>query len=119
MAQNNPASIAARQWRQHHEREIMDEFATFLRIPDVAQDRENIQRNADFIVKMMETREIPVRQVSIPGANPVVFGEIRVPGAQRTVVFYAHYDGQPVDPNQWTTPPFSPTLRDRATERGG
>ena len=28
-----------------------------------------------------------------------------------TVVFYAHYDGQPVTPSEWMTPPFQPTLR--------
>jgi hypothetical protein len=118
-AQTNPATQAARQWRERHERTIMGEFEAFLSIPDVAQDRENIQRNADFIAKMMEMRGIAPRQISIPGANPVVFGEIGIPGAQRTIVFYAHYDGQPVDPKQWTSPPFTPTLRSRTIERGG
>ena len=27
-----------------------------------------------------------------------------MPGARRTVVVYAHYDGQPVDPSAWATP---------------
>jgi acetylornithine deacetylase/succinyl-diaminopimelate desuccinylase-like protein len=119
LAQTSPATQAAREWRQQHERVIMDEFAAFLSIPNVAQDRENIRRNADFIAKMMERRGIPTRQVSVPGANPVVVGEIRTPGASRTIVFYAHYDGQPVDPQQWTTPPFTPTLRSRAIDQGG
>jgi acetylornithine deacetylase/succinyl-diaminopimelate desuccinylase-like protein len=116
-AQNNPASQAARQWRVQHERAIGDEFAALLSIPNVAQDRENIQRNADFILTMMARRGIVAKQVSVPGANPVVFGEIRTPGAVRTLVFYAHYDGQPVIPAQWTTPPFTPTLRNRAIDR--
>jgi acetylornithine deacetylase/succinyl-diaminopimelate desuccinylase-like protein len=118
-AQTNPASIAADQWRQKHERQIMDEFATLLAIPDVATDRANIQRNAETIEAMMRKRGLDPRLVSVPGANPVVFGEIRTPGATRTIVFYAHYDGQPVDPKQWSTPPFSPTLRDGPIENGG
>src|SRR5262245_10458888 len=76
-AQTNPASQVARQWRQQHERSILDEFIAFLRIPDVASERADIQRNADLIVKMMEARGVSARQVSIAGANPVVFGEIR------------------------------------------
>ena len=55
----------------------------------------------------------------LPGANPVVFGEIKAPGATRTIVFYAHYDGQPLDPKEWATPPFMPTLRDKRLEDDG
>ncbi len=30
----------------------------------------------------------------------------------RTVAFYAHYDGQPVDAAQWRSPPWTPVMRD-------
>ena len=115
----NPASQAARQWRQQHERAIMDEFVALLAIPNIAADRANIQRNAETIARMMEKRGIAAKLVSVPGGNPVVFGEIKTPGATRTVVFYAHYDGQPLDPKEWATPPFTPTLRDKQIERDG
>src|SRR5579884_589492 len=45
------------------------------------------------------------------GAPPVVYGEMLTPGAARTVVFYAHYDGQPLDPKEWATDPWKPTLK--------
>jgi acetylornithine deacetylase/succinyl-diaminopimelate desuccinylase-like protein len=115
----NPAANAARQWRLHHERAILDELVAFLSIPNITHDRTNIQRNAEFIATMMQSRGIASRLVSVEGANPVVFGELRTPGAVRTIVFYAHYDGQPLDPQEWTTPPFSPTLRDRTIDSGG
>lgn len=118
-AQTNPASIAADHWRQQHERQIVEEFSKLLSIPDVSSERANIQHNAEFIAAMMRQRGIEPQLVSVPGANPVVFGEIRTPGAARTVVLYAHYDGQPVDPRQWATPPFSPTLRDGPIENHG
>ena len=52
--------------------------------------------------------------------NPLVFAELRVPGAQRTLLFYAHYDGQPVDPKGWSqSSPFTPVLRARRMEDGG
>jgi acetylornithine deacetylase/succinyl-diaminopimelate desuccinylase-like protein len=115
----NPAAQAARQWRQHHERAIMDEFVALLTIPNIATDHANIQRNAEAIAQMMEKRGVAAKLVSVPGGNPVVFGEIKTPGAMRTIVLYAHYDGQPLDPKEWATPPFTPSLRDKQIERDG
>jgi acetylornithine deacetylase/succinyl-diaminopimelate desuccinylase-like protein len=119
MAQTNPAVLAARQWRQQHEPAIMDEYFSLLSIPNVSRDKANIQRNAEAIAGMMEKRGIPAKLVMIPGSNPVVFAEIKAPGAARTIVFYAHYDGQPLDPKEWATPPFQPTLRDATIEKEG
>src|SRR5438093_4096971 len=119
VAQTNPAAQAARTWRQTHERAIIDEFVSLLAIPDISRDRENIQRNAEAIAKMMEKRGVAAKLVSVPGGNPVVFGEIRTPGSTRTIPFYAHYDGQPLDPKEWASPPFEPTLRDGPVEDGG
>ena len=106
----------------------MDEFVSLLSIPNVSRDRENIQKNADAIVRMLEKRKIPARLVSVAGSNPVVLGEIKTPGATRTIVFYAHYDGQPLDPKEWADPPFQPSASrwsrrerrqdDRAAGRG-
>jgi acetylornithine deacetylase/succinyl-diaminopimelate desuccinylase-like protein len=119
LAQDNPAARAARQWRQQHERAIVDEFIALLGIPNLTRDHANIQRNAETIARMLERRGVASRLVSVPGANTVVFGEIRTPGATRTLVFYAHYDGQPLDPKEWATPPFEPVLRDKPVEDGG
>jgi hypothetical protein len=51
--------------------------------------------------------------LSLPSAPSVVFGKIDVPGAQHTIVFYAHYDGQPVTPSEWDGgSPFTPIARE-------
>ena len=118
-AQDAPAARAARAWRLQHERAIVDEFIELLKIPNVARDRENITRNAEHIATMMLARGIVTRLVRADGANPIVLGEIQTPGAKRTLGFYAHYDGQPVDPREWATPPFEPALRDKTIEDGG
>jgi len=118
-APTNPAALAARQWRQQHERAIMNEFVALLAIPNIASDHANIQRNAEAIAQMMEKRGIAAKLVSVPGGNPVVFGEIKTPAATRTIVLYAHYDGQPLDPKEWATPPFTPSLRNKQIERDG
>jgi acetylornithine deacetylase/succinyl-diaminopimelate desuccinylase-like protein len=53
-----------------------------------------------------------VRQIDTPG-NPVVYADwLHAPG-KPTILYYGHYDVQPVDPlNLWTSPPFEPTVRD-------
>jgi acetylornithine deacetylase/succinyl-diaminopimelate desuccinylase-like protein len=108
-----------RQWRQQNERAIVTEYQSLVSIPNVSSDRPNIQRNADAIVKMLAKRGVAAKLVSVPGANPVVFGEIKTAGATRTIGFYAHYDGQPVEPKDWASPPFTPTLRTGKIEDGG
>ncbi|MBL9201143.1 MAG: M20/M25/M40 family metallo-hydrolase [Opitutaceae bacterium] len=112
-----------RAWRVAHEREIIGEFRDLLAIPNVAVDRANIRRNADFIVAMMKRRGIDARllEVAAPNVNPVVFGEVRVPGATRTIMLYAHFDGQPVNPAQWAPgwEPFAPKFATAPVEQGG
>ena len=110
---------AVRAYQQAHDHEIIAQLAEFLAIPNLARDSVNIRRNAAHIVAMLERRGVRARLLETPGAPPAVFGELQTPGATRTVMFYAHYDGQPVDTTQWATHPWSPTLRTRALDAGG
>jgi acetylornithine deacetylase/succinyl-diaminopimelate desuccinylase-like protein len=102
----------ARVWRAAHEKEILAGFTTLLAIPNVARDTANIGRNAEWILAEYAKRGVKTRLLEVAGAPPVVFGEWNAPGAKRTVTFYAHYDGQPVEPAKWATPPFTPVFRD-------
>ena len=110
------ARIAA--WRGPRETEIVGELTRLLAIPNLASDSVNIRRNAALIVAMLEHRGATARILESPGSPPAVYGELLTPGAQRTVVFYSHYDGQPVDPARWTTPPWTVVLRDGALTAG-
>lgn len=118
-AQENPAAVAARQWRQTNEWQILAEYLQFLRIPNVSRDISNVRRNAEHLVQMMEKRGLHPRLLEVDGAPPLVYGELLSPGATATYVFYAHYDGQPVDPKEWATPPFEPALRTARLDKGG
>ncbi|MDX2030199.1 MAG: M20/M25/M40 family metallo-hydrolase [Blastocatellia bacterium] len=116
----DPAALAAREYRIANEHEILAEYAQLLSLPNVAADRPNIARNAAFIQRMLERRGVKTRLLETPEAPPVVFGQIDVPGATRTVIFYAHYDGQPVEPAKWEGgDPFRPILRSAALDAGG
>jgi len=107
-----PLRPSVEQYRQAHEASIVRELADFVAIPNLASDTENIRRNARRLAEMMGKRGVEARLLEQPEAPPVVYGELRSPGARRTLVFYAHYDGQPVDPAQWKSPPWAPVLRD-------
>src|SRR2546422_2792458 len=120
MATNGQPPV--RDYRRANERQILDEFTRLLAIPNVASDRENIRRNAQFIIEMMQRRGLnpQLLEAKTKDVPPAVFGEWKAPGATHAIVLYAHYDGQPVDPKQWTaSPPFQPTWRSAAFESGG
>jgi len=103
-----------------HDLAIVRELSNFLAIPNLATDSVGIRRNARHLADMMTARGIQTRLLDgPPGAPPVVFGELPTPTATKTIVFYAHYDGQPVDPAQWATPPWQPVLRDKPLADGG
>jgi acetylornithine deacetylase/succinyl-diaminopimelate desuccinylase-like protein len=117
-----PAQVAeeVRRYRVANEDRIIRELMEFLAIPNVASDTENIQKNAAHLVEMLEARGIETHLLPISGRGPVVFGKLNAPDAKRTVIFYAHYDGQPVDPAAWTDgKPFEPVLRSDSIEAGG
>jgi acetylornithine deacetylase/succinyl-diaminopimelate desuccinylase-like protein len=119
---NPPARAAAavRSWRLAHEDAIMKELVAWLSIPNTANDAANIGRNATMLVSMLHERGFETHVLPIPERGPVVIGSLAVPGAKRTVIFYAHYDGQPVNPANWHgTKPFVPALRTNTVDAGG
>src|ERR671912_2785636 len=117
-----PTQEKVRDFRRANEHQILKEFTTLLSIPNVAGDTENIRKNAALIVEMMKQRGLNPRLLegSTPDTPPAVYGEWKVAGAQRTILVYAHYDGQPTDPKQWTgTLPWQPAFRTAALDAGG
>lgn len=111
-----------RAYRQSHDHIILREFFDFLSIPNVASDKENIRKNAQHLMMMMEKRGIKTRLLEPPSGQgaPAVYGELQIPGAKRTIMIYAHYDGQPTDPSKWIdSKPWEPVLRNESLEAGG
>src|SRR5919206_4394412 len=94
----------------------LDELKAFLAIPSISalpQHAADVKRCAEWCADEMRRIGLEnVRLIPTPG-NPVVYGDwLNAPGAP-TILFYGHYDVQPVDPlNLWTTPPFEATVRD-------
>ena len=94
----------------------LDELKAFLAIPSISalpQHAGDVRRCADWCAEEMRRIGLQnVRLVDTPG-NPVVYGDwLGAPGAP-TILFYGHYDVQPVDPLElWDSPPFEATVRD-------
>jgi len=115
-----PAAEAARRYREANEARLIRAYAELLSIPNVASDKPNIRRNAEHIARMFAEAGARTELIEAEGANPAVYGEILTPGARRTLMFYAHYDGQPVIPERWAdSGPYSPVLRTAPVEAGG
>jgi acetylornithine deacetylase/succinyl-diaminopimelate desuccinylase-like protein len=115
-AQSTTASV--RSYREAREAQIINELVELLSIPNVASDEVNIRKNAAKLMAMMQSRGLQTQLLEGSGP-PVVFGEIKTPGATRTIALYAHYDGQPADASKWASEPFKPTLRDKPLDLGG
>src|SRR5688572_19560078 len=120
LAQSAPRGVAAaRSYRTAHEAEILADFAKLLAIPNVSSDSANIRENARYISDKLRGAGVRSELWEMPGVPPLIYGELRAPRATRTIGIYAHYDGQPVDPRDWTNPAWQPTLYNRSMEARG
>ncbi len=107
-AHAQPAGVG--QWRAAHERAIIDELAGLVSLPNVAGNDADMKKNADHLSALLTKRGFAVETVGGPGA-PVVFGQLDTANPVGTLTFYIHYDGQAVDPAEWTRcQPFTPCL---------
>src|ERR1700731_4207403 len=104
--------------------ELLETLKTFLRIPSISADsahKPDIRRAAEFCanelrqagmttVELIESAQSS--QSETPQWNPLVYAEwLNAPG-KPTLLLYGHYDVQPPDPlDEWTSPPFEPTVR--------
>ena len=92
------------------------ELTDYLAIPSISalpEHKADVRRCAEWTGDEMRRVGLEnVRLIDTPG-HPVVYGDwLHAQGAP-TILFYGHYDVQPVDPvDLWTSPPFQATVRD-------
>ncbi|MES2873767.1 MAG: M20/M25/M40 family metallo-hydrolase [Bacteroidota bacterium] len=124
VSSQTPESIKIRSYGNDNAGSVINEFTNFLTLSNVATDTSGLQKNAAFIMGMMQKRgiqNIQLLNAATAGTPPAVYGEVLVPGAKQTLIFYAHYDGQPVNSAQWAAElnPFQPKLFSNAIDKGG
>ena len=99
----------------------IERLCDFLRIPSISTDpafKADVDRAADWLVNDLQTIGITAEKRTTPG-HPMVVGHVGrdLGDTVPHVLFYGHYDVQPVDPlNLWTREPFDPAIEE--TEHG-
>ena len=93
---------------------FIEEWKEFLRFPSISKDpayHAGCVRCVEWLRRALE--EIGLQsEVLATSGKPVVFGVRQGEPGLPVVLYYGHYDVQPADPlEEWTTPPFEPTLR--------
>src|SRR2546428_8641889 len=100
----------------HIDAHLDDSLATlseFCKIPSISAEKRAQPEAAAFVVKLLGEVGVEGLEVPTKGGPNVVFGEYRAGAGRPTLLFYNHYDVQPVDPlEEWKTNPFSPVIRD-------
>jgi acetylornithine deacetylase/succinyl-diaminopimelate desuccinylase-like protein len=93
--------------------ESLERLKDFLRIPSISTDpayAEACDRAADWLVTDLQSMGIDAEKRPTPG-HPMVVGHVDGPGPH--VLFYGHYDVQPIDPlDLWDSDPFDPQIED-------
>ncbi len=108
------ASVA---YAHAHTDAFIEQYKELLRIPSIGADpayRADVRRAADWIAAEMVRLGLDHVQVLETEGQPAVYGDWLHAGPEApTVLLYAHYDVQPVDPLAlWVTPPFEPDIRE-------
>ncbi len=95
--------------------EALDRLMALLRIPSISTDpayKPDCARAADWLVEDLKSLGFDARAAATPG-HPMVVGHGG--DGQRRLLFYGHYDVQPVDPLPlWNRDPFDPVIEDTA-----
>ena len=93
------------------------EFVEFLALPNVEQFPEEIRKNAAWLKAAFARRGFAARQLP-NGGRPMVFADYQGTGGnKKTVLFYFHFDGQPVTASEWKQEsPWKATLKRRTVD---
>ncbi|RHW40120.1 dipeptidase [Lysinibacillus yapensis] len=98
--------------RQKH----LEELNEFLRIPSISslsEHKPDMQTAANWLADQLRKLNIENVSVDPTAGHPVVYGEWLHDESKPTILFYGHYDVQPVDPlHLWESEPFNPVIRD-------
>ncbi|MFW5948576.1 MAG: M20/M25/M40 family metallo-hydrolase, partial [Halolamina sp.] len=111
-------SEAARTYVEDHSNEQLADLFDLLAQPSISATGEGVAACVELVQELCERYGFDETiRVETPGQPAVIAraeaDERAVDGAEAPTIFvYGHYDVQPADPDNWTSPPFEPTIRE-------
>ncbi|UCH87274.1 MAG: M20/M25/M40 family metallo-hydrolase [Dehalococcoidia bacterium] len=98
---------------EEHQQEAIDDLIRLCRLPSVSAEGRAIDETAEVVSEMLGSLGFRTQIIPKAGGHPVVYGELAGASTEKTILFYNHYDVQPVEPlDLWSSLPFEPSLRD-------
>ncbi len=96
--------------------ESLELLKDWLSIPNNGAIPEHVQNNLTYATSAFQGRGFET-QVLKNGSVPLLLAEREIDKNSPTLLIYAHADGQPVDPKQWSQPdPYQPVLKEKNDE---
>ena len=93
-----------------HRNELLNDLQTLIKQPSISAKNEGIEECSILVSKMLKKAGVSSEILRLnKNAAPLVFGEVKSKSnPSKTLLFYNHYDVQPVEPiEEWEYPPFS------------
>ncbi len=92
---------------------LVSELQTLIQQPSVSAKNEGIEECAQLVKKTLEKSGIKSEILKLKNVAPLVYGEVKSKkNPNKTLMFYNHYDVQPVEPyDLWDDPPFSGKIK--------
>ncbi len=99
-----------------HQHRFIDQLSEWLKIPSIStlpEHKNDVSRAAEWVAERLTAIGFPDTNIIATERHPLVLANWHVADNKPTLLIYGHYDVQPVDPvDEWSSPPFQPTIRD-------
>ncbi len=103
---------AVREYIHDNQDRFLKDIARLVAQPSVSATNEGVEECALLVEKMIQEIGGTTKMLKLEGAPTLVYGELPA-NSSKTILFYNHYDVQPVEPLElWKSPPFTPEIRD-------
>lgn len=91
---------------------FLKDLFTLLKQPSISATGEGVGECTDLAVDLCQEYGFDETKTVATDGQPAIVAHARSDFENRpTLLLYGHYDVQPVDPKNWTSPPFEPTIR--------